>query len=437
VQVELINYRKDGSEYWVELNIVPVADTQGHFTHMISVQREVTERRQLEEQLRQSQKMEAVGQLAGGVAHDFNNILVVILGYSELLLERHLEANHPWRREIEQIQKAGERAAALTRQLLAFSRKQIFQLEILNLNEIVADIETMLQRLIGEDIGLTTVLDPALAPVKADRGQIEQILLNLVVNARDAMPQGGKLTLETANAELDQAYALHHLDVKPGAYVMLAVSDTGIGMSAETQARIFEPFFTTKEAGKGTGLGLATVYGIVQQSGGTVWVYSEPGHGTTFKIYLPRLVKAISSSEPDEVRPASAQGSETVLLVEDEVIVRELVRKVLTTQGYTVLEVSDGPAALQLNERHPGPIHLLLTDVVMPHMSGREVAEYLGPLRPQMKILYMSGYTDDAIIRHGVLEPGVDLLQKPFTPVNLARKVREVLDSSSKRDEVG
>jgi two-component system, cell cycle sensor histidine kinase and response regulator CckA len=437
VQVELINYRKDGSEYWVELNIVPVADTQGHFTHMISVQREVTERRQLEEQLRQSQKMDAVGQLAGGVAHDFNNILVVITGYSELLLERHLEANHPWRREIEQIQKAGERAAALTRQLLAFSRKQIFQLEVHNLNEIVTDIETMLRRLIGEDIGLTTVLDPALATVKADRGQIEQVLLNLVVNARDAMPQGGKLTIETANAELDQAYALRHLDVKPGAYVMLAVSDTGIGMSAETQVRIFEPFFTTKEPGKGTGLGLATVYGIVKQSGGTLWVYSEPGHGTTFKIYLPQLRESIPLAEPDKGRPAAPQGAETILLVEDEAMVRELICTVLTKQGYTVLEASDGSAALRLNERHPDAIHLLLTDVVMPHMSGRELAEFLGPLRPQMKILYMSGYTDDAIIRHGVLEPGVDLLQKPFTPVNLARKVREMLDSSSRSGEVG
>jgi len=386
------------------------------------------ERKQLEQQLRQAQKMEAIGQLTGGIAHDFNNMLTVIIGYSELML-RSLGADDPMRDEVNEIREAGERAAALTRQLLAFSRKQVLQPKVLDFNAVLTNMDRMLQRLIGEDIALVAVPAPGIWRVYADPSQIEQVMMNLAVNARDAMPQGGKLTIETANVELDDAYARDHASVRPGSYVMLAVSDTGCGMNRETQARIFEPFFTTKEPGKGTGLGLSTVYGIVKQSGGSIWVYSEPGRGTTFKIYLPRGEAVAEAVEPSREAARTVRGSETILLVEDDNAVRALVRSTLQAHGYTVQEAPHGKHAIQVCEQHAAPIHLLVTDVVMPEMGGREVAERLKPSRPNMKVLFMSGYTDKAIVHHGELDPGTAFLQKPFTPDALARKVREVLDT--------
>jgi two-component system cell cycle sensor histidine kinase/response regulator CckA len=382
---------------------------------------------QTQDQLTQARKMEAVGRLAGGIAHDFNNLLTVLIGRSQLLLRR-LGAQDPVRADIEVMEQTADRAADLTRQLLAFSRKQVLQPTVLDLNAVVANLAEMLRRLIGEDIALATALDPALGRAKADPGQIEQIVINLAANARDAMSEGGRLTLETANTDLDAAYARCHVDVHPGPYVMLAVSDTGVGMTPETQAQIFEPFFTTKAPGQGTGLGLATVYGIVKQSGGHIWVYSEPGRGTTFKIYLPRLEEAVDPSVARLVRPEPARGHETILLVEDELAVRTLVRDVLLAHGYTVLEARHGRDALRISERHSGPIHLMLTDVVMPEMSGRELAKRLVTLRPTMPVIYMSGYTDTAVVHHGVLDPGTTFLQKPFTPDALVRKIQQVLD---------
>jgi PAS domain S-box-containing protein len=389
---------------------------------------DVTERRSLEEQLRQSQKLEAVGQLAGGVAHDFNNLLTVITGYSDLSLRR-LDKDNPLRSNLEEIKKAGERAASLTRQLLAFSRKQVLQPKVLQLNAIVADVDKMLRRLIGEDIDPLTLLEPSLGQIKADPGQIEQVLLNLAVNARDAMPQGGKLTIETANVYLDNQYVRRHSAIQPGNYVMLAVSDTGCGIDAETQTRMFEPFFTTKEQGKGTGLGLSTVYGIVNQSGGNIWVYSEVGKGTTFKIYLPRIDGATKMNEARDPLAELPQGRETVLLTEDEEQVRKMIRMILEMNGYHVLEASGGDEALALYKQHEGQIDLVMTDVVMPQMSGRELAQSLEILHPGIKVLYMSGYTDDAIVRHGLLDQEIAFLQKPFTPDALMRKMREVLDA--------
>ena len=383
------------------------------------------------EQLRQAQKMEAVGKLAGGIAHDFNNLLTAITGYSELTLRR-LRAEDPLRRNVEEIKKAGERAASLTRQLLAFSRKQVLQPKVLDLNAVVSDMEKMLRRLIGEDIELRTALAADLGSVKADPGQIEQVLMNLAVNARDAMPQGGNLIIETENVYLNEGYATRHIAVKPGPYVMLAVSDTGEGMSEETQSRIFEPFFTTKEVGKGTGLGLSTVYGIVKQSGGNIWVYSEVGEGTVFKIYLPRVDEAAQEYKPGPEAQESLDGTEVILLAEDDERVRGLVREVLEGYGYRVLEAEGGSAALSVSERHEGPIHLLLTDVVMPKMSGRELAIRLARVRPEMKVLYMSGYTDESIVHHGVLDAGTPFLQKPFEAEALARKVRELLDGGAR-----
>nr|MDQ3820698.1 ATP-binding protein [Acidobacteriota bacterium] len=376
--------------------------------------------------LRQSQKLEAIGRLAGGVAHDFNNLLTVITGYSELI-ERRIKQEDPLHHKIEEIRKAAARASSLTRQLLAFSRKQILQPVVLDLTATVANMDRMLQRLIGEDIQLVTMLDPKLKRVKADPGQIEQVIMNLVVNSRDAMPSGGKLTIETKNVYLDAAYASRHIAVKPGYFVMLAVSDTGTGMNAETQARIFEPFFTTKEQGKGTGLGLSTVYGIVKQSGGNIWVYSEPEHGTTFKVYLPVVEEEGETVEPGIAAPEITQGTETILLVEDEEAVRVLLQDILEAEGYTVMVANSGGEALQVCAQHEGQIHLLMTDVVMPLMSGRQLVERLTERCAHVKVLYMSGYTDDAIVRHGVLEPGVAFLQKPFTPDAVLRKVREVL----------
>jgi nitrogen-specific signal transduction histidine kinase/FixJ family two-component response regulator len=391
---------------------------------------DVTERRQLEEQLRQAQKMEAVGRLAAGLAHDFNNLLTVVIGYSDLLMQR-LSADDRLRPAMEEIKKAGEQAASLTRQLLAFSRKQALQPQVLDLSSLLSNVDKMLQRVIGEDIELVTHLPPGLGHVKADPGQIEQVIMNLALNARDAMPQGGQLTLEAANVELDSSYASSHESVVPGHFVMLAMSDTGTGMDAETQAHIFEPFFTTKEKGKGTGLGLSTVYGIIKQSGGNIWVYSEPARGTTFKIYLPRVDQAVELITPGELGVEElSQGSETILLVEDEEAVRSLAREVLECRGYHVLEAKGAIEALQVGEQHKERIHLLLTDVVMPQMSGRELAEHLAPLRPETKVLYMSGYADNAVVHHGLLDPGTALLQKPFTADALARKLREVLDSA-------
>jgi PAS domain S-box-containing protein len=420
---------KDGRKVLLEVSPRLVLK-DGQAVGMQGIARDVTQRRHLEEQLAHAQRMEAIGHLAGGVAHDFNNLLTVVTGYSELVLRR-LGAESPVRQEIEQIKKAGERATTLTRQLLAFSRKQMLQPRVLDLNAVLSDVERLLRRLIGENIQLTMVLGPDLKRVKADPGQMEQIIMNLAVNARDAMPQGGMLTVGTANVVLDDDYANQHVDVKPGQYVMLAVSDTGIGMDDHTRSHIFEPFFTTKVKGKGTGMGLSTVYGIVKQSGGYIWVYSEPNQGSTFKIYLPRIDDPIETQDAANLAEELPAGVETVLLVEDEEAVRSLVCKVLRASGYTVLESLNPADALRIAREHPNPIHLLLTDVVMPQMSGREVANQVIVLRPSTKVLFISGYTDDAIVHHGVLDPKTAFLHKPFSPDALARKVREVLDNSS------
>ncbi|MBI3107446.1 MAG: PAS domain S-box protein [Candidatus Rokubacteria bacterium] len=394
--------------------------------HFVERQRAAEVLRQSEAQVRQLQRLESVGRLAGGVAHDFNNLLTVILGRSQLLLAR-AQLDDRARADITLIQQTGERASALTRQLLAFSRTQVLEPRVLDISDIVSGLVGMLRRLIGEDIDLAFRPGPALGRVNADPGQLEQVLVNLVVNARDAMPKGGQVTIETANADLDQRYARQHPGAQPGSYVMLAVSDTGIGMDAETQARVFEPFFTTKEAGKGTGLGLSTVYGIVKQSGGHIFVYSEPGRGTVFKIYLPRVEEPLAQEEPVVSTPP--RGTETVLLVEDEDEVRELVREMLEGDGYTVVAARQPAEALEIADQSTGAIHLLLTDVVMPQMAGPQLAETLTAQCRGMKVLYMSGYTADALGRSGVLTPGTSLIHKPFTLSALAGKVREVLDA--------
>jgi PAS domain S-box-containing protein len=387
---------------------------------------DLSQQKKLEEQLRQAQKMDAFGQLAGGVAHDFNNLLTVISGYSELLLQS-APPDDPSRELLEEIRKAGERAGSLTRQLLAFSRKQVLAPKVLDVNDVVRDTEKMLHRVIGEDIRLTATLHPQLGSVTADQGQLEQIILNLAVNARDAMPQGGRLTIETSNVVFDQDYAMFHADVRPGSYVMLAVTDTGIGMTGEVRRRVFEPFFTTKGTGKGTGLGLAVVHGIVKQSDGTIEVYSEPGRGTSFKIYLPRVEQAATSGKSRADLGPPPRGTETLLLVEDEDAVRALARFTLQQCGYTVLEASHGEEAISVATKHREKIHMLVTDVVMPGLGGRVLAEQLLGLHPEMKVLYLSGYTDDAIVRHGILHEQVNFLQKPFSPNALAHQVREVL----------
>ncbi len=430
-EVEAI--RKDGSRVPIEVssrliyeNGVPVA-VQGSA-------RDITERKRAEEdlrasqlQLQQSQKLEAIGQLAGGVAHDFNNMLTAIIGYTDLSLRR-VGLENPIRRNLEETKKAAERAASLVRQLLAFSRKQILEPKVLDLNDVVKDMHKMLTRLIGENIKLATRLETDLGSVKADPCQVEQIIVNLVVNARDAMPRGGRVTIETANVALDVQTASKHVSVKPGEYVMLTVSDTGIGMAQETQARIFEPFFTTKEVGKGTGLGLSTVYGIVKQSGGNIWVYSEQGLGTVFKVYLPRIDDATAKTNAKQEETNTPRGTETILLVEDEDVVRGLARKILMQAGYSVLDAKSGDEAIRLCHAHAGPIDLLLTDVVMPEISGKEVADRLLELRPSIRVLFMSGYTDEAIVQHGVLDANVKFIQKPFTWVGLTKKVGEVLN---------
>ena len=399
----------------------------GRLTGILGIGRDVTERLGLEQQLRQAQKMEAVGRLAGGIAHDFNNILTAITGHADLLLE-DLGHHDPRRADVDEIRRSAERAAGLTRQLLAFSRQQVLQPKVVDLNALVLDMDKLLRRLIGEDVELATVLDPTLGRVTADPGQLEQVIVNLAVNARDAMPQGGKLTLETRNIDLDSSYTLEHSLVKPGPYVQLTVSDSGIGMDEETQAHAFEPFFTTKPRGQGTGLGLAMVYGTVKQSGGFIWVYSEPGRGATFKIYLPRVDAPVESAAPPAPVERPPRGSETVLLAEDEPAVRAIARQALERQGYTVLAAPSGADALALAAQHGATIHLLLTDVVMPGMSGRDLADRLTAQRPGIRVLYISGYTDNAIVRHGMLEPGLAYLQKPFRPDALVRKVRDVLD---------
>ncbi|HYA89422.1 MAG TPA: CHASE4 domain-containing protein [archaeon] len=425
---EAVTFELEWEKRLFESHVQPLRSSEGELLGVIGVALDVTDRKRLLDQLRQSQKMQAVGELAGGIAHDFNNLLMVVKGHAEILIDR-LGNSSPLRHGIEQMQKATERAAALTRQLLAFSRKQVLQPRVLELNEVVAGMIQMFSRVIGENIELAFLPGAKLWQVKADPSQMEQVLLNLVVNARDAMPDGGRLTIETSNVEFDRTYAIQRASMDPGPYVMLIVSDTGCGMDAGTQARIFEPFFTTKGQGKGTGLGLATVYGVVKQSGGFIWVYSEVGHGTTFKIYLPRAAAEVEKPSPENASVGPPPGSETILFVEDEESVRELVRDFLITTGYQVLEAPDGAKALEIAAAHEGAIDLLVTDVVMPRLSGREVATRLSAERPDLKVLYISGYTDDSIFRHGVLEGGVAFLQKPFNLKALAQKIREVFDS--------
>ena len=424
VGMELAGRRKDASEFPVEVSLSYVDAQEGMFA--IAFVSDISQRKQLEEQLVHAQKMEAVGRLAGGVAHDFNNMLTVISGYNRMILD-DLSPLDPLRGNAEEILKAADRAAALTNQLLAFSRRQIIRLSVLNVNAVIADTEKMLRRVIGEDVHL--VLNPArdAGNIRADPGHIAQAVVNLAVNARDAMPAGGRLAIETANVRLDETYARTHSGVQPGEFVMIAVSDSGHGMDAETRRHIFEPFFTTKERGKGTGLGLATVYGMVKQCGGDIWVYSEQGKGTTFKLYFPRVADAAEDSVAGEADTPKAVSGETILVVEDEQAVRELTVGMLQRMGYKILTAATGAEAVKASKAHPGPIALLLTDVVMPGMSGRQLADSLVAARPAMKVLYFSGYTEDTVVHHGVLDPGVDFLPKPFNREALAKKIREVL----------
>jgi two-component system cell cycle sensor histidine kinase/response regulator CckA len=420
--------KKDGTLFDVEIHIHTF--TQGNTRRRLTVAKDVTEQKRLEDQLRQAQKMEAVGRLAGGVAHDFNNILSVILSYGNMLLE-DLATGEPMRDDISEIVKAGQRAAGLTRQLLMFSRQQVLDPKVLNLNDLLANIDKMLRRILGADIDFASVPERKLGMVRADPGSIEQVVMNLVVNARDAMPTGGKLTIETSNVVLDDEYASQHPGSQPGPHVMLGVSDTGIGMDRATLSRIFEPFFTTKSKDKGTGLGLSTVFGIVHQSGGAVRVDSEPGKGTTFKVFLPRVDAAVDAAESARP-PRVVGGTETILVVDDDEQVRVVARAILQKNGYRILEARDAGEALLQTQSYQGAIHLLLTDVVMPHMSGPVLAKQLAASRPGMKVLCMSGYTDDSIVRHGVIEGRVAFLQKPLTPQGLTLKVREVLDGNGK-----
>ncbi len=426
--------RKDGTTFPALIEDRLLKDSDGKIIGIRSTIQSIAERKQmekekalLEEQLRQSQKMEAMGRLAGGIAHDFNNLLTIIKGYSQLFLI-DLKKGDPMEKGIEQIQKATQRAGDLIRQLLAFSRRQVMEMRVLDLNSLLSELDKMLRRVIGEDIVLVTLLTEDLGRVKADPGQLGQVLMNLVVNARDAMPSGGKLTIEMANVVLDEEYVRTHIEVPPGRYVVLSVSDTGVGMTPEVRDRIFEPFFTTKEKGKGTGLSLSTVYGIVKQSGGNILVYSEPGKGTTFKIYLPIVDEPLEEWAEMVVEGEIPRGKETILIVEDFEEVRQLTRQVLERQGYQVLEAGDGNATLLVCEKYKGQIHLMMTDVVMPGMSGRELADRIKSSHPEMKVLYTSGYADDTIVHYGVSRDRVNYLQKPFTMEGLARKVREVLD---------
>lgn len=427
-QTEILPFGAAGQPHgWIEVSTYPLQDARGNISGVIAYIKDITARKRLEEQLLQSQKMEAVGRLAGGVAHDFNNMLTVITGCSDFLLN-HLTGQDLLRHEVEEIQRAAQRATSLTRQLLAFSRKQMLQPQILDLNSVVASMNTMLLRIIGEDIHLVTDLEPRLGSVTADPGQIGQVILNLAVNARDAMPQGGRLTIETANVQVDGDIG-GQLDIPSGFYSLLTISDTGIGIGPEAQAKIFEPFYTTKDSDKGTGLGLSTVYGIITQSGGYIRLASATGQGATFKIYLPQVAVPQLEAIVAQSQPVSLQGWETILLVEDEDLVREVTRRILERYGYTVLLAGDGHEALRLTEKYSGPLHLLLTDVIMPGMSGRQLAEHLASRHRQIKVLYMSGYMEDAIGDHGTLPPGIVFIQKPFKHFELALKVREVLSA--------
>jgi PAS domain S-box-containing protein len=438
---------------WLHTRKIPIFDDEGRPRHLLGISMDITERRAAEEvlrsaqaelerrvaaataelrateeQLRHAQKMEAVGRLAGGVAHDFNNLLSVVLGYSSMLLE-DLDPSHPHHVAVAEIERAGERAAELTRQLLAFSRQQVLDPKIVDLNEVLASVDRLVRRLVGEDVEVVVRPGADLGLVRVDVGQIEQVVVNLVVNARDAMPAGGRLTIETGNVALDDAYASEHPGILAGPHVMVAISDTGTGMDRATQGRVFEPFFTTKPKGKGTGLGLSTVFGIVKQSGGSIWLYSEPDRGTTFKVYFPLSSDGGEQAAERAATAPARGGAETVLLVEDEPQVRQLTRNILAKHGYVVLEAADPAAAIALCAGDAQPIDLLLTDVVMPLMSGRQLAERLVAQRPALKVLYMSGYTDNTVVHHGVLDAGIWFLQKPITPDALAAKVREVLDA--------
>jgi len=424
IGLDLSGRRKDGAEFPVEVSLSYVEAEDGLYA--IAFVSDISQRKQLEEQLLHAQKMEAVGRLAGGVAHDFNNMLTVISGYNRMILDE-LSALDPLRGYAEEILKAADRAAALTNQLLAFSRRQVMQPRVISVNSVIAQTEKMLRRLIGEDVTLALALSPESGNIKADPGHVEQAIVNLAVNARDAMPMGGRLAIETANVMLDETYARTHMGVTPGEFVMIAVSDSGHGMDTETRRRVFEPFFTTKAKGKGTGLGLATVYGIVKQTGGDIWVYSEPGCGTTFKLYFPRVTEPVMDAADSGGETAKRAGGETILVVEDEKAVRDLTVRMLKHLGYEILTACSGTEALELSAGYPRTIDLLLTDVVMPNMSGRQLADALVLTRPQTRVLFLSGYTENTVVHHGVLEPGVDFLPKPFSRETLSRKVREVL----------
>jgi len=426
IQVQFQMRRKDGRKITIAFDGRIARDAEGNFRRTHCILHDITERQRLEEQVRQLQKMDSIGRLAGGIAHDFNNLLTAIMGAATFALG-NLPRDHPARDDVLEVLRAAERAADLSGQLLTLSRRRLITLKVTNLNDLVRNTSKMLQRILGENINLVTMTASDLGLTRADEGQIEQALVNLAINARDAMPDGGTLTIETGNAELDEAYCTRHPELKPGQYVMLAVSDTGIGMDDEVKAHLFEPFFTTKASGRGTGLGLATVYGIVRQHGGGVWVYSEPSRGSTFKIYLPRAREAEVPQPPPAPKPMP-RGNETVLVVEDEGLVRRVAVRVLSSLGYKVLEAGDGESAVELAREHPGPIHLLMTDVMMPEMNGRQLAERLTAMLPGLKVLYASGYTDNTIHYQGVLAEGVNLLQKPFTAAALAHAVRNLLD---------
>ncbi len=431
IGMDLSGRRKDGTEFPVEISLSHVETAEGVFA--IAFVSHISDRKRLEGQLLQAQKMEAVGRLAGGVAHDFNNMLTVIAGYNRMILDE-LSPLDPLRGCAEEVLKATDRATALTKQLLAFSRRQIMQPCVMSVNNAIRQTEKMLRRLIGEDIELILVLPENVDNIKADPNHIEQAIVNLALNSRDAMPKGGRITVETANVHLDETYARTHLGIQPGDFVMVAVSDTGHGMDAETRRHLFEPFFTTKGKGKGTGLGLATVYGAVKQLGGDIWVYSEPGQGTTFKLYFPRVAEAAALPPADRLATEEVPHTETVLVVEDEQTVRDLTVKMLRKLGHTVLAAADGAEAIEIVKSYPAPIALLLTDVVMPNMSGRQVADRLLKLRPALKVLYLSGYTDNTVIHHGILEDGVEFLPKPFSREALARKIRHVLETPPPAD---